>query len=118
MVFKDTEKKMFASSCIFLSAMIEYYRYSAYQSGGALKMLIDGYEVRQILLPRDDDTDSHPRLLFNGYGIHAGEVFKAFLPDFGWTDITLEVAWEPTGPKCWYIPGHPDISPIGLFCRI
>ena len=56
----------------------------------------------QIKLPSPDDHDPHPRLLVDGYGIHAGETFRARFPD-GWHDITLEVAWEVAGPGCWYI---------------
>ena len=59
---------------------------------------------------------SPPRLLVDGYGIHAGDSFRARFPD-GWHDITLEVAWEITGPGCWYIstPGYEDVCPVGLF---
>lgn len=35
-------------------------------------MKLDGYEVRQIRLPDQNDTDPHPRLLFGSRGIHAG----------------------------------------------
>ena len=70
----------------------------------------------QIKLPSPDDHDPHPRLMVDGYGIHAGESFRARFPD-GWHDITLEVAWEITGPGCWYIstPGYSDVCPVGLF---
>lgn len=35
----------------------------------------------------------------------------------GWHDVTLEVAWEITGPGCWYIstPGYEDVCLVGLF---
>lgn len=80
---------------------------------------IDGHKVAQIRLPAADDMDPHPRLIFEGHGIHAGESFTAWLPD-GWRDITLEVSWEPEGPGCWYIstPGLGGIVPIGLWCRV
>ena len=80
--------------------------------------LIDGFEIAQIMLPDPNDTDPHPRLLFAGNGIHAGESFTAWLPD-GWRDITLEIKWDVEGPGCWYISteGLGDVCPIGLWCR-
>ena len=57
-------------------------------------------KIRQIKLPGPNDRDPHPRLLMDGDGIHAGQCFRARFPD-GWHDITLEVAWEITGPGCW-----------------
>ncbi len=77
---------------------------------------IDGYRVAQIKLPDPHDADSHPRLMFRGYGIHAGEIFWAWLPD-GWREIRLEMTWKTNGPGCWFIPGLPDICPVGLWCR-
>lgn len=73
-------------------------------------------KVSQIKLPDPNDHDPHPRLLVDGYGIHAGQGFRARFPD-GWHDITLEVVWEITGPGCWYIstPGYEDVCPVGLF---
>ena len=62
----------------------------------------DKERIAQIQLPDPADDDPHPRLLLEGRGIHAGEGFTALFPD-GWHEITLEVAWEPTGPACWYI---------------
>ena len=43
-----------------------------------------------------------------------GQGFTALFPD-GWHEITLEVAWEPTGPGCWYIstPGFEGVCPVG-----
>ena len=40
--------------------------------------------------------------------------FEAFCAD------TLEVAWEPTGPACWYIstPGFKGVCPVGLFVKV
>ena len=80
-------------------------------------MTLDGYEVRQIKLPDQGDTDPHPRLLFGKWGIHAGEGFTAWLPQ-GWTKIRIEVSWRTTGAASWYIPDYPDICPVGLFCRV
>ena len=76
--------------------------------------------IVQIRLPRPDDTDPHPRLIVDGYGIHAGEGFTALLPDGQWHDISFEVRWNTTGPECWYIstPGYKDVSPIGLFVKV
>lgn len=73
-------------------------------------------QFAQLQLPDPTDRDPHPRLLLNGYGIHAGSCFRALFPD-GWHDITLEVSWEETGPACWYIstPGFGHICPVGLF---
>jgi len=47
--------------------------------------------IAQIQLPDENDTDPHPRLLVDGYGIHAGMGFKALFPD-GWHNITLEIS--------------------------
>ena len=62
----------------------------------------DKERIAQLQLPDPADADPHPRLLLEGYGIHAGQWFTALFPD-GWHDITLEVSWEPEGPGCWYI---------------
>jgi hypothetical protein len=77
---------------------------------------IGKYAVKQILLPDPNDTDPHPRWLFDGYGIHAGQGFTAWLPD-GWREICLEISWEKTGPQSWYIPKLPGVCPVGLWCR-
>jgi hypothetical protein len=78
----------------------------------------DVENVKQIQLPDPDDHDPHPRLLIDGYGIHAGESYTALFPD-GWHDITLEVTWARTGAACWYIstPGYRNICPVGLFVK-
>ncbi len=75
--------------------------------------------ISQLKLPDPNDSDPHPRLLLDGYGIHAGQSFNALFPD-GWHDITLEVSWDATGPACWYIstPGYSDVCPIGLFVKV
>lgn len=75
--------------------------------------------IAQIQLPDPEDTDPHPRLVVDGYGIHAGQGFCALLPD-GWHDITVEVTWNKTGPESWYIstPEYRNITPIGLFVRM
>ena len=76
-------------------------------------------QFSQLKLPAPDDHDPHPRLLLDGDGIHAGYCFEALFPD-GWHEVTLEVAWNVTGPECWYIstPGFAGVSPIGLFVRL
>ena len=73
----------------------------------------DKERIAQIQLPDPADDDPHPRLLLEGRGIHAGEGFTALFPD-GWHEITLEVAWEPKGPACWYIstPGFEGVCPL------
>lgn len=75
--------------------------------------------VSQLKLPAPEDHDPHPRLLLNGYGIHAGSCYTALFPD-GWHEISLEIRWDVTGPGCWYIddPEYQDICPVGLFVRI
>ena len=79
----------------------------------------DKERIAQLQLPDPADADPHPRLLLEGYGIHAGQWFTALFPD-GWHDITLEVSWEPEGPGCWYIPtpGFEGGWPIGLFGKV
>ncbi len=74
--------------------------------------------ISQLKLPAPNDGDPHPRLLLDGYGVHAGQSFTALFPD-GWHDITLEVSWNAIGPACWYIstPGYSDVCPVGLFVR-
>lgn len=75
--------------------------------------------ISQLRLPDPSDQDPHPRLLLDGYGIHAGNCFRALFPD-GWHDITLEVRGSITGPGCWFIstPGFSDICPVGLFVEV
>ena len=75
------------------------------------------YRICQIKLPDPNDFDPHPRLLLDGWGIHAGECFEALMPD-GWHNIRLEINWDVEGAACWYIPGREDVCPIGLFVRI
>ena len=63
----------------------------------------------QIRLPAPEDFDPHPRLLLNGRGIHAGETFHALFPD-GWREITIEMSWEPEGPRL-LVHLHPRVYP-------
>lgn len=78
----------------------------------------DNTKIGQLQLPDPGDRDPHPRLLLNGYGTHAGEMYTALFPD-GWHDITLEVSGQ-TGAACWYIstPGYSNVCPVGLFVKI
>lgn len=82
-------------------------------------MKYENMNIAQIQLPDPSDTDPHPRLMVDGYGIHAGQPFTALFPD-GWHDITLEVSWKTEGPGCWYIstPGFRGICPVGLFVKV
>lgn len=43
----------------------------------------DKEKIAQLQLPDLLDQDPHPRLLLDGYGIHAGSGYTALLPD-GW----------------------------------
>lgn len=45
-------------------------------------------KISQLQLPDPNDTDPHPRLMLDGYGIHAGSSYTALMPD-GWHDIPL-----------------------------
>lgn len=81
---------------------------------------IDGHKVAQITLPHPDDTDPHPYLTLGGSFIDTiptGSCFIAWLPS-GWAPIRLEIKWSIEGPGCWYIPGRPDLCPVGLFVQI
>ena len=75
-------------------------------------------KIAQIHLPDPSDSDPHPRLILDGYGVHAGQGFTALFPD-GWHEITLEMKWEQTGAACRYIstPGFEDVCPVGLFVK-
>ena len=79
----------------------------------------DTEHVKQLQLPSAEDHDPHPRLLLDGWGIHAGSCFTALFPD-GWHEITLEVSGATTGPGCWFIstPGFSHICPVGLFVKV
>lgn len=79
----------------------------------------DREKISQLQLPDPNDTDSHPRLLLDGYGIRAGSCYTVLMPD-GWHEVTLEVKWELNGAACWYIanPEYRDICPVGLFVKV
>lgn len=84
------------------------------------KYMIDGIEVKQILPPNPSDEDEHPRPIFNGWGIHAGEVFNTYIPGEGFVQISIEMSWGDKGFRCWYVatPGYQDLCPIGLWCAV
>ncbi len=46
----------------------------------------DKERIAQLRLPDPADDDPHPRLLLEGYGIHAGQGFTALFPD-GWHGV-------------------------------
>lgn len=77
------------------------------------------FHNQEIQMPDPMDTDPHPRLRVNGYGIHAGDCFFVLMPDGQWYDVTLEVDWNTTGTACWHIsnPAFRDVSPVGLFAK-
>ena len=79
----------------------------------------DKERIAQLQLPDPSDNDPHPRLLLEWSRNTRRAGFTALFPD-GWHKITLEVAWEPEGPGCWYIstPGFKGVCPIGLFVKI
>lgn len=41
----------------------------------------DKERIAQLQLPDPTDRDPHPRLLLEGYGVHAGQSFTALCPD-------------------------------------
>ena len=75
--------------------------------------------IAQLQLPNPEDDDPHPRLLFEGEGVHAVQGFPALFPH-RWHDIIQELTSEPEGPGCWYI--FPltvkGVCPIGLFVKV
>jgi hypothetical protein len=81
---------------------------------------IDGKAVQQILPPDPSDTDRHPRLIFNGYGVHAGQVFEAWIPGEGFKRISIEMSWDYDDYRCWYVAtkGCEGVCPIGLWCIV
>lgn len=75
--------------------------------------------IAQIQLPDPNDMDPHPRLVVDGWGLHAGQSYEALFPD-GWHRVTFEIRNEIVGPACWYIStdGFRDVCPIGLFVKV
>lgn len=70
----------------------------------ALKVLQIGYE------PERD------RLTWDGWDIHCGQGMEVLLPDRldGGTWRAVSFEYNDEG---WYMPGHPDVSPVGLWAR-
>ena len=62
----------------------------------------DKERIAQLRLPIRRTMIRTLGCFWKGTAYMAGEGFTALFPD-GWHEITLEVAWEPTGPACWYI---------------
>lgn len=81
---------------------------------------IEGRLVKQIMLPDPADSDRHPRLIFNGCGLHAGDCLDAWIPGQGFINIQLEMMWEIEGAATWYIAtdGYRDLCPVGLWCAV
>lgn len=56
------------------------------------------------------------RLTLDGWELHCGQPLEVLLPDrLGggtWRQVRVEL-----GRDGWYIPGHPDVSPVGLWAR-
>lgn len=94
-------------------------RIEAVKKNETIVMKFNKRGIAQIQLPDPQDDDTHPYLLLEGRRVHAGDCFTALFPD-GWHEITLEIAWEPVGPYCWYIanPGYRGVCPIGLFVKV
>ena len=56
------------------------------------------------------------RLTWDGWDIHCGQGLDVLLPDqLGggtWRSVSFEYNSEG-----WYMPGHPGVSPVGLWAR-
>lgn len=56
------------------------------------------------------------RLTWDGWDIHCGQGLDVLLPDrLGggtWQAVSFEY-----DDKGWYMPGHPGVSPVGLWAR-
>lgn len=77
---------------------------------------MDGWnkeEISQLQLPDPNDTDPHPRLLLNGYGIHAGSCYTALMPD-GWHRLPLKSG----GSRLALPAGTYQHRGIGIFVRL
>ncbi len=60
-----------------------------------------GKNISQLKLPDPNDSDPHPRLLLDGYGVHAGQSFTALFPD-GWPGLLVHL--HPWLLRC--LPGR------------
>ena len=56
------------------------------------------------------------RLTWDGWDIHCGHGMDVLLPDRldGGTWRTVSFEYNDEG---WYMPGHPGVSPVGLWAR-
>ena len=56
------------------------------------------------------------RLTWDGWDIHCGHGMDVLLPDRldGGTWRAVSFEYNDEG---WYMPGHPDVSPVGLWAR-
>ena len=56
------------------------------------------------------------RLTWDGWDIHCGHGMDVLFPDRldGGTWRTVSFEHNDEG---WYMPGHPDVSPVGLWAR-
>ena len=56
------------------------------------------------------------RLTWDGWDIHCGHGMDVLLPDRldGATWRTVSFVYNDEG---WYMPGHPGVSPVGLWAR-
>lgn len=81
---------------------------------------VDGHTLMQIQLPAPDDTDPHPRLILNGWGLHAGQGVEAYIPGQGLVHLSLEISHRGEGAACWYVntDGFRDVCPVGLWCVV
>ena len=60
------------------------------------------------------DVESE-RITFDRWGLHCGECLEVLLPDKLGVGVWQEVSFEFTDH--WYMPGHPGVSPVGLWAR-
>ena len=56
------------------------------------------------------------RLTWDGWDIYCGQGLEVLLPDKlgGGTWRAVSFEYNDEG---WYMPGHPDVSPVGLWAR-
>lgn len=81
---------------------------------------VDGHTLMQIQLPDPSDTDPHPRIILNGWGLHAGQGVEAYIPGKGLVHLCLEISWDREGAACWYVSteGYRGVCPVGLWCKV
>lgn len=56
------------------------------------------------------------RLTWDGWDIHCGQGLDVLLPDQLGSGMWQAVSFE-CNDKGWYMPGHSDVSPVGLWAR-